>query len=50
MRRFFAYLRDVWHGPLWWLLPLAALLLPAILVFIFLKVMPDTSPFDYTPF
>ena len=40
----------LWHGPYWWLVPVAALLLPAALFFVFLQAAPLVAPFVYTVF
>jgi len=42
-------LRGLWNGPYWWLVPLAALLLPATLAAILFQTVPWVAPFVYTP-
>lgn len=42
--------RSLWAGPLWFLVPLIVLLLPAALVFVFLQAVPVVAPFVYTVF
>lgn len=39
---------EVWRGPNWWLVPAAALLLPAAAIWIYLKAAPAVAPFFYT--
>ena len=41
--------KGLWSGPYWWLVPVAALLLPAAVLFIFLQAVPWVAPFVYTP-
>ena len=43
-------IRSLWRGPLWFLVPLIVLLLPAALVFVFLQAVPVVAPFVYTIF
>lgn len=43
-------IRTLWRGPLWFLVPLIVLLLPAALVFVFLQAVPVVAPFVYTVF
>ncbi len=43
-------IRGLWRGPYWWLVPVAALLLPAAILFIFLQAVPLVAPFVYTVF
>jgi hypothetical protein len=43
-------IRSLMSGPYWWLVPVAALLLPAALLFVFLQAVPWVAPFVYTPF
>ncbi len=43
-------IRSLWRGPLWFLVPLIVLLLPAALVFVFLQAVPVVAPFVYTVF
>jgi len=43
-------IRGLWQGPYWWLVPVAALLLPAATLFIFLQAVPLVAPFVYTVF
>ena len=40
---------SLWRGPYWWVVPIAALLLPAAALFIFLQAVPWVAPFVYTP-
>ncbi|MFT4539198.1 MAG: hypothetical protein ACI841_003760 [Planctomycetota bacterium] len=42
-------IKGLWGGPYWWLVPVAALLLPAAVLFIFLQAVPWVAPFVYTP-
>ncbi len=39
-----------WLGPWWWLVPLAALLVPALLIFRWLQPESVAMPFVYTVF
>ena len=41
-------IKNLWSGPYWWLIPVAALLLPAAVLFIFLEAVPLVAPFVYT--
>lgn len=41
--------RALMRGPYWWLVPVAALLLPAAVLFVFLQAVPWVAPFVYTP-
>ncbi len=43
-------IRSLWRGPLWFLVPLIVLLLPAALVLVFLQAVPVVAPFVYTVF
>jgi hypothetical protein len=40
--------KALWSGPYWWLVPVAALLLPAAILFVFLQAVPLVAPFVYT--
>jgi len=40
--------KALWNGPYWWLVPVAALLLPAAILFVFLQAVPLVAPFVYT--
>jgi len=40
--------KALWNGPYWWLVPVAALLLPTAILFVFLQAMPLVAPFVYT--
>ena len=42
-------IKGIWNGPYWWLVPVAALLLPAAILFVFLQAVPWVAPFVYTP-
>ena len=44
------FLKALWDGPYWWLVPVVLLLLPAAAVFIFLQAAPLVAPFVYTVF
>ncbi len=44
------FLRGLWNGPLWWLVPLIVVLLPAALLFVVLQAVPVVAPFVYTVF
>jgi hypothetical protein len=46
----FELIRNLWRGPLWFLVPLVVLLLPAAIVFVFLQAVPVVAPFVYTVF
>jgi hypothetical protein len=39
---------GLWRGPFWWLVPVALLLLPAAVIFVFLQAAPLVAPFVYT--
>lgn len=43
-------IKGLWRGPYWWLVPIAALLLPAAILFVFLQAVPLVAPFVYTVF
>ena len=40
---------SLMRGPYWWLVPVAALLLPAAVLFVFLQAVPWVAPFVYAP-
>lgn len=42
--------KGLWSGPYWWLVPVAALLLPAAVLFVVLQAVPIVAPFVYTVF
>ena len=43
-------LRSFWAGRWWWLLPLALLILPTLLVLLLARAASLPAPFTYTPF
>ena len=43
-------IRALWNGPYWWLVAVAAVLLPAAIVFVVLQATPIVAPFVYTLF
>lgn len=46
----FELLKSLWNGPYWFVVPLAVLLLPAAVIFVFLQAVPIVAPFVYTVF
>lgn len=40
----------MWHGPYWWLVPVALILLPGAALLVFLETVPLVAPFVYTVF
>ena len=46
----FELVKGMWNGPFWWLVPVAALLLPAAALFVVLQAVPIVAPFVYTVF
>jgi hypothetical protein len=43
-------IKALWNGPHWWLVAVAAVLLPAAVVFVVLQATPVVAPFVYTLF
>ena len=43
-------IKTLWNGPYWWLVAVAAVLLPAAVVFVVLQATPIVAPFVYTLF
>ncbi len=44
------FLRGLWRGPFWWMVPLIVVLLPAAILFVALQAAPIVAPFVYTVF